>query len=262
MPDDIRAMTAELARDPGSLVFIPLAEALRARGQLDAARKVLRAGLERYPDSTEAHDLQARVLVELQDFEGAESEWTAVLAVDNRHLGAHKGLGFLRYRKGDIDGALDHLELALSADPTDQSTVQALRNVRAASQGLAAAEQAPAIAFSGAEGQELGLLLVDPRGLVLGGSVKNPAGTDVGEAVAALLAGVSQEAERTTRMLGLGEWTSIVAEAADGNMFVTQPSKEAVLLLVRDRTVPPGRLAVMAEKATEHARIWLAEQRA
>ena len=262
MSDDIRAMSAELARDPTSLVFIPLAEALRLRGQVEAARKVVRAGLERYPDSTEAHDLHARLLVEAGDLEGADREWQAVLAVDNRHLGAHKGLGFLCYRRGDIDGALDHLELALSVDPTDQSTVQALRNVRAASQGLAEAQIAPGGAsFSGDEGTELGLLLVDPRGLVLGGGVKNPAGTDVADAVAALLAGVSQEAERTTRLLDLGEWISISAEAAEGNMFLTRPSNDAVLLLVRDRSVPPGRLVVMAEKATEQARVWLADQK-
>jgi hypothetical protein len=56
MPDDIRAMTAELAADPASLVFLDLAEALRRRGQLDAAQKVTRTGLARYPELAAAHD--------------------------------------------------------------------------------------------------------------------------------------------------------------------------------------------------------------
>src|SRR5437773_11028059 len=114
MSDDIRAMTSELARDPGSLVFLRLAETLRDRGQVDAARKVVRAGLERNPDSTDGHDLYARVLVDAGDLDGAEGEWNLVLGADPRHLGAHKGLGFLCYHRGDVDAALDHLELALS----------------------------------------------------------------------------------------------------------------------------------------------------
>jgi predicted regulator of Ras-like GTPase activity (Roadblock/LC7/MglB family) len=191
-----------------------------------------------------------------------------VLGADGRHLGAHKGLGFLCYRKNDVDGALDHLELALSVDPTDQSVVQALRTVRATAAGLGLPElgavtapSAPASdPFSGLEGTDRAALLVDPRGLVLGGGLKTAAGTDVAEAVAALLAGVSQEAERTTRMLELGAWSWIVAEGAEGNMHLTQPAKDTVLLLVRDRTFPPARLAVIAEKAAEQARTWLAEQ--
>jgi predicted regulator of Ras-like GTPase activity (Roadblock/LC7/MglB family) len=268
MSDDIRALTSELARDPGSMVFIRLAEALRVRGQTEAARTVIRAGLERNPDSIEAHDLHARLLVDAGELDAAAAEWAVVLGADGRHLGAHKGLGFLCYRTNDVDGALDHLELALSVDPTDQSIVQALRTVRAAAAGAglpelgatAAATTAPADPFSGLEGAERGVLLVDPRGMVLGGGLKNFAGTDVAEAVAALLAGVSQEAERTTRMLELGEWSSIVAEGAEGNMHLTQPAKDAVLLLVRDRTFPPGRLAVIAEKAAKQARTWLKEQ--
>jgi predicted regulator of Ras-like GTPase activity (Roadblock/LC7/MglB family) len=274
MADDIRAMTAELARDPASLVFLRLGEELRVRGQLEAARKVVQAGLERHPDSAEAHDLHARLLVDAGDPEGAAREWAQVLRVDPRHLGAHKGLGFLCYQKGDADGALDHLELALSVDPTDQSTVQALLTVRAALAGEPPPEApAPAPAapvpeppragpISDAEGAERGVLVIEPRGLVLGGGLRSPSGQDVAEAVAALLAGVSQEADRTTRMLELGEWSSIVAEAAEGNMYLAHPAKDAVLLLVRDRSVPPGRLAVLAQKAAERARLWLEEQSA
>ena len=37
MADDIRRWSDELARDPSSLVFVPLAETLRRQGQLDVA---------------------------------------------------------------------------------------------------------------------------------------------------------------------------------------------------------------------------------
>jgi hypothetical protein len=35
--DDVRRLSDELARDPASLVFLPLGEALRRQGQLDYA---------------------------------------------------------------------------------------------------------------------------------------------------------------------------------------------------------------------------------
>jgi predicted regulator of Ras-like GTPase activity (Roadblock/LC7/MglB family) len=193
-----------------------------------------------------------------------------LLELEGRHLGARKGLGFLAFRKGDLDTALDHLELALSVDPTDQRVIQAIRTVRATAAGLGVPEApttAPGAAlaetkvpFSGPDRAERGVLLVDARGLVLGGGLRNPAGTDVADAVAALLTGVTQEAERTARMLELGEWTSIVAEAAEGNMLLAKPSRELFLLIVRDRSVPPARLAVLADKASEEARAWLKEQ--
>ena len=87
MADDIRAMSAELAGDPASMVFLRLGEALRARGQAEAATKVVLAGLERHADSAEAHDLYARILADGGDLDGAEREWNAVLGMDPRHLG-------------------------------------------------------------------------------------------------------------------------------------------------------------------------------
>jgi hypothetical protein len=43
-------------------------------------------------------------------------------------------------------------------------------------------------------------------------------------------------------------------------MHLTHPARDTVLLLVRDRTFPPGRLAVIAEKAGQQARSWLEGQ--
>jgi predicted regulator of Ras-like GTPase activity (Roadblock/LC7/MglB family) len=275
MADEIRALSAELARDPASLVFVTLAELLRTRGQLDAARKVVQAGLARHPALAEAHDLHARILSDAGDIAGAEREWLNVLQIEERHLGARKGLGFVRFRQGDIDGALDHLEVALSVDPTDPAVVQALLTVRAAAEQAAgavppadppAAPVAPEsrrftdAVFTGLEGADQGLLLVDSRGLVLGGGIQSRDGKDASEAVAAHLAGVTQEAERTARILDLGDWLWMVAEMPEGTMYLSQPTAGTALLLVRDRSVPSGRLAVIAEKATAVAHRWLEGQ--
>ena len=47
MTDDIRTLTTRLTEEPGSLAFLDLAEALRRRGQFEAAYKVARGGLVR-----------------------------------------------------------------------------------------------------------------------------------------------------------------------------------------------------------------------
>jgi hypothetical protein len=60
--DDIKTLTARLADEPASLAFLELGEALRRRGQLDAAYKVARGGLSRYPALADAHDLLGRIL--------------------------------------------------------------------------------------------------------------------------------------------------------------------------------------------------------
>src|SRR2546422_180344 len=106
-------------------------------------------------------------------------------------------------------------------------------------------------------GAQEGLLLLDASGRVLGGALKDPAGRDVTDAVAAYLAGVSQEAARTVKLLALGKWTGLAAEGNLGHVHLAPPSSDALLLVVRDRAVPMGRLAIIAQRAALAARRWL-----
>jgi len=278
MSDSIRAMTAQLVSDPASMIFLPLGEALRQRGQLDAAEKVALAGLGRYSESADAHDLYARILGDRGQLELAFDEWDIALRLEPDHVGAHKGIGFLYFVAGELDRALAHLETAARKLPDDDGAQTALARVKEALARRAAAgngagretetavlteEQAvvpgadPSRLFLGLEGAEDGLLLLDTRGLRLGGGLTSPEGDDVADAVSAHLAGVSQEASRTARLLGLGAWISLAAESPDGHLFVVAPTPETLLLLVREQSVPLGRLAVVADHAAGVARAWL-----
>lgn len=277
MSDDVRALTAQLAADPASLVFLPLGEALRRRGQLDAAQKVALQGLGRYPHLPDAHDLFARILTDRADFERAFDEWDMALRLDPQHAGAHKGIGFLFFKAGRTAEALEHLEQALAEAPDDQSLQHAVARVRSAMGDAAPAaapaakpveaaapaaavsddEAARAAIFAGLEGAENGLLLVDTQGLRLGGGLRSPDGTDVADVVAAHLAGVSREAARTAKLLGLGQWEAVVLESPGGNAALLPVSSEALLLVVRDSSVPTGRLQVAAERAGRAARAWM-----
>ena len=280
--EDIRVLTSQLAADPSSLVFLPLGEALRRRGQFEAAEKIALAGLTRYPDLADAHDLLARVLGDQGDLERAFDEWDIALRLDARHAGAHKGIGFLYYVAGDLPKALEHLESAHAADPGAEGVAAAVARVREAlatpgsapprpdtSPAAGPPEEAaaaplprgPAVdvpaVFAGLEGAQDGLLLLDANGLRIGGGLSAPDGTGVGDAVAAHLAGVFRDATRAARLLHLGSWTSVAAETTDANLFLCAPTTESLLLLVRDNSVPIGRLALQAERAAEAARRWL-----
>jgi tetratricopeptide (TPR) repeat protein len=264
MVDDLHALRAELARDPESLVFLRLGEMLRVAGEPDAAARVTLDGLHRHPHLADAHDLYARILADVGDLERAGDEWSTALSLAPRHGGAHKGLGFLAFRQRDFEAALEHLELALASDPSDPTVVQALHTVRQAFEDRMAAPPASASigaarqAFGGLEGAEDGLLLVDPQGLVMAGRIA-VGGVDQGEIVAAYLAGASQEAARTARLIGLGDWTAILAEGPAGHVHIAPPTPAALLLVRRDRSVPPGRLQIVAERAADAARSWLEE---
>jgi tetratricopeptide (TPR) repeat protein len=108
--DDIRSLTKRLAEEPSSLACLELGEALRRRGQLEAAGKVVRGGLNRYPGLADAHDLLGRILGDQGDLAGAFDAWADALRLDPMRTGALKGIAFLYFRAGDVEAALEHLQ--------------------------------------------------------------------------------------------------------------------------------------------------------
>jgi tetratricopeptide (TPR) repeat protein len=265
MTDDLTQLADEFLRNPRSLTFLELGERLRSAGRLEAAVRVALAGLEHHPGMAEAQDLYARVLADIGDTDRARTVWSDVLQRNPRHVGALMGLGYLCFVDRDYDGALEHLETALSVDPTDQQVVRALLRARKAAVSVPDAADAPAAApgthlFRGLDGAGKGMLLADGRGRVLGGRIETPRGGDVSEAAAAYVVGMAREAERTAAMLDLGRWEWVTVEGGAANVHVTIPEQDTLLLVARDRAVPAGRLARLAERACETARAWLKEQ--
>lgn len=298
MSDDIRTLTARVAEEPTSLAFLELAEALRRRGQLDAAGKVARGGLIRYPGLADAHDLMARILSDQADFAGAFDAWADALRLDPMRTGALKGIAFLYFHAGDAAAAIEHLQRAAEVDPDDISIAQALARVRRGSRAMpsapepveeempapapvpAAVEQPPAqaeraaaqpqpvtagslpamdeagAAFAAIDGGR-SVVLVDANGLLLAGSLTTPEGAENGDRVAAELAGVSREASRAGRLLGLGQWHSITLECPDAHFVLVQPTTDTILLAAREPSLPIARVVLVAERAAREARTWL-----
>ena len=266
MTDDIAAMTLKLAQDPSSLVFLALAESLRKRGQLEAALTVATRGSARYPELADGHDLVARIQSDRGAGDEAFDAWTVVLRLTPDHVGAHKGLAFLSYRNGDLSRSVKHLTRALDLAPGDTSLAGAIERLRTLMTSRAETvsptepDRIPVTAEAdrGRPAAEITpTLLFDQQGRVLQGTLARADGADASDAVAAALAGVSREAERATRLLGVGEWRAIAIESGAVNYELRTPTPETLLLVMRGREVPAGRLARIADRAVERARQWL-----
>ncbi|MFQ5551077.1 MAG: hypothetical protein ACE5FJ_07565 [Gemmatimonadales bacterium] len=242
----IAELVAELEGNPASTAASRLVSLLLERGDRVGAELVARRAVEQHPSAVWARHMHARTLVEVGRLQEAYLQWTESLRLDPRDFESRKGLGFLSFRGGDLDGALDHLEIALSVDPSDAGVVQALKRVRSAierEEGQAAA--------AGQLGDET--LLVDARGRPLLGSLIVD-GIDCSAEVAAYSAGVAREATRAARMLDLGEWRSINVVTADGKIHLSQPLDVATLVLVRSGDVRAAQMELLAQAAAQTVR--------
>jgi tetratricopeptide (TPR) repeat protein len=135
MADDIRALSAVLAKDPSSLRYVELAEALRRRGKLQEAEQVANHGLSRHPDHADGYDCLARIQTDRGLLAEARAAWEQALAIAPQHGGALRGIGFLFYRQGDARRAVDALEQAVRADPSDEAARRALNQLGVAAPG-------------------------------------------------------------------------------------------------------------------------------
>ena len=294
MPDEIRRLSDDLARDPSSLVFMPLAEALRRAGQLDVALRVALRGLDRHPYLPDAHDVLARIHADRGDLERASDEWEMALRLDPSHAQANLGLGFVEFRRGDLESAerrlstvtpadqtpgvaaaLAHVRSALGARTTNGVAVVVPEPVAAAPQPVPRAETTPRSTVSVPEfpspdlsrtkqlfdsaldASDQHALLVDGDGLVLAGAYTDGNGRDVGEVIAAELAGVSSEAERAMRHLGLGAWTSLLVEADEAIVAMTPAPNGSLLVVTASRKTPVGLVRLLLDRVLARARDWL-----
>ncbi len=274
--DDIRAMSDALAADPSSLIFLTLAEALLARGEYSHAQRVATRGAARHPHRVDAQDLVARIALAQGDDTRAEVAWTKVLELSPGFGTAHRGLGFIHYRRGDLGRALEHLEAARREDPDDASVNDAIAAVRSAvTPGAAVAASDTAGAADAAEGaapdapatlfdEVLGdspqvALLLEADGVVSAGQYTTEDGTDLGTIIGAHLSGVSDEAQRAMRHFKLGEWTRIVIET-EAAVVAMAPAGDPVVLVAAPRDVPLGFVRRTLDRCVAAARAWLGGQ--
>ena len=266
MSDEIRALSETLAAYPSSVVFVQLGEALRRSGELELAWRVATRGLERHAQRPDAHDLVARIAIDRGDLARARTEWESVLALAPGHGGAQKGLGFLAFQAGDLDAATRHLGAALEIHPLDESLVAALDTVRASRPERRPIEEAETDPARVADARTLfddvlgdgaqAAMLLDADGYVVAGRYLTADGRDLGADIGAQLSGVSDEAHRAMRHLGLGRWHQIVFEADQASVAMA-PGGGGVLLVAAPRAMPLGYVRRLLERSLERANRWL-----
>jgi tetratricopeptide (TPR) repeat protein len=279
MADEIRRLSEELARDPSSLVFLQLGEALRRSGQLALAHKVAVRGLERHAHNPDAHDLLARIFVDQGELQKAFDEWDMVLRLAPSHLGARKGMGYVLFKQGRLEEAETHLGSAVATDEDDPSVTTALRMVRrmlhyahddAASAG--ATDEARLVAAQRRVEEEARMLfaeilgdgpqtalLLDADGLVTAGTYPTDDGQEAGQEVGAALSGVRDEALRAVRHLDLGAWRSVVYETDVATVAMAPALDDAMVLVAAAPHIPLGFVRRMLDRCVQRASDWLAE---
>jgi tetratricopeptide (TPR) repeat protein len=257
---DIAAMQRQLERDPGSLVFLSLAESQRREGQLDEALSIAERGVSWYPEMAGAWDLLARVRSDRGEGDLAFEAWTTVLRLDPEHPGAHKGMAFLAFRAGELDRSLRYLRRAIELAPDDVALQQVFARVGReveASRASIPVKSSPLAApsWTGCA------LLVDVHGAVLEGQLDGRIGPLSTEQLAPALAGLSRDAERTTRLLGLGPWSRISLGSASLGLEIRSPTVDSLLVLTRPEDIAPGDLGTEADLLSADVRHWLETMR-
>jgi tetratricopeptide (TPR) repeat protein len=278
--DDIRRWSEELAGDPASMVFVPLGEALRVRGQIDVARRVAVRGLERHPYDADAHDLLARIYIDDGNTEKAIDEWEAALQCRPGHIGALKGMGFVCYQQGRLADAEQYLSQAAAADADDERIASGLARVREDLRGDAAPEPKPRarevaretvremaapvdlggdarFLFTDLTSGDQAALFLDREGLVLAGTYVVAGGVDVSQEIGAALTGISDEARRAMRHLGLGDWASIVFESEAARVAMAPAPEDGIVLVAAAPTMPHGLVRRALDRVAARAKEWV-----
>ncbi|HEX6315113.1 MAG TPA: roadblock/LC7 domain-containing protein [Gemmatimonadaceae bacterium] len=272
--DRIQGWIDELARDPRSLVFLSLTDALRRLRRLDEARRYALRGLEQHPHLAGAHDALARVLADAGDAAQAQDEWEFALRLDPSHHASLRGLGFLAWKRRDLAGAEQWLARALHLNPADDGVASALRRVRtelrervpdearptlaraAASQVSAASQARGLFAQLLGDGDRTALLL-DRDGLVLAGTYVDGSGRDVADEIGAQLSGLGEEAARALTHLGLGAWESMLVEAQHATVGLAPGLEHSVVLVAAARDTQIGLVRRLLAQARARAAQWM-----
>ena len=268
MADDVRLWSDELARDPSSLVFLPLAETLRRQGQLDLARKVAIRGLERHPQNADAHDQLARIQADRGDLQAAFDEWEEVLRLVPGHVGALKGMAFIRFQQGRMQEA-EELLVQAQAMEEDSDVIAAIDTVRRSS-GARTSQVSfppdlpsdPRQLFADLLNADQSAMMLDDEGLVLAGAYYAADGRDVAQDVGASLSGVSDEALRATRHLDMGAWRSILFET-EGAVVSLSPTPSdgpiagGLMVVAASPATPLGLVRRVLDRCMARAALWM-----
>jgi protein O-GlcNAc transferase len=137
---------------PQRLDYLNEALALERQGDYDAALTSYRLALRDHPNDGRILQNMAIALTKTKRIDEAIRHYRRALELDTHLAGAHYGLAFLLLKRGDPDGAAQHLRAFLSTPPKGpdaqkwiEHATQALRDLGGSAPGptQAATAEAP-----------------------------------------------------------------------------------------------------------------------
>jgi predicted regulator of Ras-like GTPase activity (Roadblock/LC7/MglB family) len=93
--------------------------------------------------------------------------------------------------------------------------------------------------------------------LVLAGTYVVAGGVDVSQEIGAALTGISDEARRAMRHLGLGDWSSIVFESEAARVAMAPAPEDGIVLVAAAPTMPHGLVRRVLDRVATRARAWV-----
>ncbi|RKS77844.1 tetratricopeptide repeat protein [Motilibacter peucedani] len=104
---------------------------LLSGGSADAAAQLLERAVEREPGSASLREAYARALSDARRYSLAAEQWALLVNSEPHDDYARFGLGYTRYRLGDVEGAAEHLAMAVTMRPDRDDYRRALQQARA-----------------------------------------------------------------------------------------------------------------------------------
>ncbi|HLV24675.1 MAG TPA: tetratricopeptide repeat protein [Gemmatimonadales bacterium] len=216
---EVRRLSERLARDPASLVFLHLGDALRRDGRLDQALRVAENGVARHPDLVDAHALLGRVAADAGRLIQAEACWREVERLAPGHVDAARGLAFIRWCEGRPDEAREYLEEAFARTDDDATR----RSITAAINRLSGVPDRRVIAPTPHLASPAMTGGVNGSGNATGNAFV-PASGEVAQEMAAVL----EHANRLGEAMQIGRWHALIVECDVGLMGVSLSSADNV----------------------------------
>ncbi|HUJ78943.1 MAG TPA: tetratricopeptide repeat protein [Nitrospiria bacterium] len=128
----IAELSAKLQKDPGSRLFVPLAEEYIKAEMLDEAVQVLTDGLKKHPEFHVARVTLGRIYFQQGKFAEARREFEEVVKVNPDNLIALRKLAVLYRQSKLLDLAKRCCDALLAANPKDAEMLQLLQEIKAA----------------------------------------------------------------------------------------------------------------------------------
>jgi tetratricopeptide (TPR) repeat protein len=141
----IEELEKRLAADPGSRMFVQLAEEYRKAGLLEQAIDCCEKGLKKHPQYPSARVALGRALLEAGELDRARDELEAVLKQAPDNILAYKFLGETYQKLGRLEDALKKFQIAATLAPEDNEIGEHIQQVQAELAGGARPVPAPAV---------------------------------------------------------------------------------------------------------------------